>query len=75
MREHRLMNREEKKTFDELIKSIKDRVDDRQILTISKLYSDIFSTRFVIPCRCESRTLKSWIRMLTKVREESKKVR
>jgi len=71
MRPHRKMKPQEKVILTSIKEKTKDGViHDPEILKLSKLYSDIFSTRFILPCRCDGKVVLSWINMLTKVSEE-----
>lgn len=45
-------------------------IDDAEILKLSKLYSDIFGTRFVVPCRCDNKIIKAWLNTLNKIADE-----
>jgi len=71
MNPHRKMLPKEKVILTSIIQKTKGGVIyDPEILKLSKLYSDIFGTRPIVPCRCDNKIIVSWLNMLTKISKE-----
>lgn len=71
MRSHRKMTPQEKVKWVGVKGRFKDnQVHDPELLIIAELFSKVFGTKFVLPCRSCPKTWKAWINMLNKVAEE-----
>lgn len=76
MRPHKQMTTVQKRNWRKFKKEVEssDTLDDERILFLAGMFADIFMTRPFIPCKCEGKKLRTYIRMIDKVFNQKKPI-